>query len=141
MVADGVLFALADAAPWTDVGTPARYLDASLSLLPVTGREGTVDGGVVAPVLLEAGSTVKPGAVVHEAVLGEGVTVADGARVERSVLLAGARVEERAVVEHSIVGREAVIGEGACVRDLTVVGDGEVVPAGAQLSGARVPEV
>jgi acetyltransferase-like isoleucine patch superfamily enzyme len=39
------------------------------------------------------------------------------------------------------VGREAVIGEGACVRDLTVVGDGEVVPAGAQLSGARVPEV
>jgi mannose-1-phosphate guanylyltransferase len=141
MVADGVLFALADAAPWTDVGTPARYLDASLSLLPVTGREGAVDGGVVAPVLLEAGSTVKPGAVVHEAVLGEGVTVADGARVERSVLLAGARVEERAVVEHSIVGREAVIGEGACVRDLTVVGDGEVVPAGAQLSGARVPEV
>jgi mannose-1-phosphate guanylyltransferase len=140
MVDDGVLFALADAAPWTDVGTPERYLAASLSLLPTTGREGTVEGGVVAPVLLEPGSTVKPGAVVHESVLSEGATVADGARVERSVLLAGARVDERAVVEDSIVGRDAVIGEGACLRELTVVGDREVVPAGAELCGAKVPE-
>jgi len=140
MVADGVLFARSDGAPWIDVGTPERYLAASLARLPMTGPQGVVDGGVVAPVLLEAGSTVKPGAVVHEAVLGEGATVADGARVERSVVLAGARVEERAVVEDSIIGRDAVIGEGACVRELTVVGDGEVVPAGAELCGARVPE-
>jgi mannose-1-phosphate guanylyltransferase len=140
MVADATLFARADGAPWLDVGTPERYLAASLALLPVTGREGSVDGGVVAPVLLEAGSTVKPGAVVHESVLGEGVTVADGARVEGSVVLAGARVEERAVVTDSIVGRDAVIGEGACVQDVTVIGDGVTVPPGARLSGARVPE-
>ena len=140
MVADGRLFARADDAPWLDVGTPERYLAASLALLPVTGRQGVVDGGVVAPALLEAGSTVKPGAVVHEAVLGEGVTVADGARVERSVVLAGARVEERALVEDSIIGRDAVVGEGACVRDLSVIGDGVAVPPGAHLRRARVPE-
>ena len=140
MVVDGSLFAQADDARWFDVGTPERYLAASLALLPVTGREGAVDGGVVAPALLEAGSTVKPGAVVHEAVLGEGVTVADGARVERSVVLAGARVEERALVEDSIIGRDAVVGEGACVTAHTVVGDGVAVPAGAHLTGARLPE-
>jgi mannose-1-phosphate guanylyltransferase len=140
MVADEVLFALADDAPWLDVGTPERYLAASLALLPVPGRDASVEGGVVAPVLLEAGSTVKPGAVVHQAVLGEGATVADGARVERSVVLAGARVEERAVVEDSIVGRDAIVGEGACLRDVTVIGDGVTVPAGAHLSAARVPE-
>jgi mannose-1-phosphate guanylyltransferase len=140
MVADGSLYARADGAPWLDVGTPERYLAASLALLPVTGQEGVADGGVLAPVLLEAGSTVKPGAVVHQSVLGEGATVADGARVERSVVLAGARVEERAVVQDSIIGRDAVVGEGACVQEVTVVGDGVVVPAGAQLRGARVPE-
>jgi mannose-1-phosphate guanylyltransferase len=140
MVADGTLFARADDAPWIDVGTPERYLAASLARLPTTARSGTVDGGVVAPVLLEPGSSVKPGAVVHEAVLSEGVTVADGARVERSVLLAGARVEERAVVSDSILGRDVVVGEGACVADLSVLGDGVTVAPGERLSGARVPE-
>jgi len=140
MVADGTLFARADEAPWIDVGTPERYLRASLDRLPTTARAGSVDGGVVAPVLLEPGSAVKPGAVVHEAVLSEGVTVADGARVERSVLLAGARVEERAVVSDSILGRDVVVGEGACVADLTVLGDGVTVGPGERLSGARIPE-
>ena len=140
MVADGTLFALADDAPWIDVGTPERYLAASLARLPTTARAGSVDGGVIAPVLLEPGSAVKPGAVVHEAVLSEGVTVADGARVERSVLLAGARVEERAVVSDSILGRDVVVGEGACVADLTVLGDGVTVPPGERLSGVRIPE-
>ncbi len=140
MVADGRLFALADDAPWLDVGTPERYLAASLARLPTTARAGSVDGGVIAPVLLEPGSAVKPGAVVHEAVLSEGVTVADGARVERSVLLAGARVEERAVVSDSILGRDVVVGEGACVADLTVLGDGVTVAPGERLSGVRIPE-
>ncbi len=140
MVADGTLYALADGAPWLDVGTPERYLAACLDRLPVLAGDASRTGEVMGPALLEGGATVAPGAVVERSVVGPGTEVADGARVEGSVLLAGATIGERAVVSGSIVGRGAVIGAGACLRDLTVVGDDEVVADGATLVGVKVPD-
>jgi len=43
-------------------------------------------------------------------------------------------------VVHSIIGPGAVIGAGAKVTDLSVLGEGVVVEAGAALAAARVPD-
>ena len=109
MVADGTLYARADDAYWIDVGTPERYIEASLHF---------------------AGDVVS---------ITDGATVAQTATVEHSVVLPGATVEEGAVVRTSIVGRGAVVGRGAQVVDGTIVGDGQMVVPGVVLAGARVP--
>jgi NDP-sugar pyrophosphorylase family protein len=61
------------------------------------------------------------------------------ARVEESVLLDGVQVQVAAVVERSLLGRGVVVGAGAKLTSMTVVGDNEVVAAGTELSGGRVP--
>jgi mannose-1-phosphate guanylyltransferase len=71
---------------------------------------------------------------------GDHVTVHAGAVVERSVILDGAVIGAGAVVRDSIVGTGARIGEGASISALTVLGDGYVVEAGAELSEARLPQ-
>src|SRR6185437_12850784 len=64
-----------------------------------------VQGRVVAPALVGAGSTVAFGAIVGgRTVLGENVTVGAGAHVESSVLLDGVSVGERSTVRGSIIG-------------------------------------
>jgi mannose-1-phosphate guanylyltransferase len=108
--AEGRLYALASEAPWIDIGTPAAYLEANLAMADT------------------------------DVVLGEGVRLDDGARVTGSVVLAGAVIAKDAVVRGSIVGRRAVIGEGAVIDGLSVIGDGAVVPPGARLVGARLPD-
>jgi mannose-1-phosphate guanylyltransferase len=118
LVADGRLYALGSSARWLDAGTPATYLAANLAYAPMG-----IDGERV------VGS-----------VIGEDVTICDGAVVERSVIMQGVVVGAGAVVADSIVGPKARIGEGARVTDQTVLGDGYVVDAGAELSEARLPE-
>lgn len=145
MVEDGTLYAFPYAAYWIDVGTPERYLEASLDAASTDtralgGGPATVDGEAVAPVLFGEGVTVEVGAVVVSSVLGPGCRVADGARVEGSVLLDGVVVEERAVVSDSAVGPGARIGAGATVVEYSVIGDGARVEAGWVLRGARVPD-
>ncbi|MDQ3147977.1 MAG: NDP-sugar synthase [Actinomycetota bacterium] len=140
MVDEGVLYASHDDAYWIDVGTPERYLRASLDLLPAEGGRARLDGEAEFPAMLADGVVVEVGAVVSTSVLERDVTVADGARVERSVVLAGAVVGARALVCDSIIGAGAVIGAGATVEDLSVIGDGAVVEEGAHLSGQRLPD-
>ncbi|MDQ6910425.1 MAG: nucleotidyltransferase family protein, partial [Actinomycetota bacterium] len=98
MAADGVLYACASDAYWTDTGTPDRYLQAHLDLIgdrrpgaPVKGavaapggvwsRGGAVDGEVVGPAFLGYGVVVDFGASVHRSVLGAGTVVQQGAQV------------------------------------------------------------
>jgi len=120
------LFALASGGYWLDIGTPANYLQANIDRL--AGGESLCPPDV----------TVAAGAVVESSVLGPGVVVGEGARVVRSVLLEGARVEAGARVVDSVVGAAAVVGPGAVVEDVSVIGPGASVPAGARLAGARV---
>jgi mannose-1-phosphate guanylyltransferase len=129
LVADGSVYALASDAEWIDAGTPATYLEANLAL---SAREG---GGV------DATASIDRGATVGHSVIGPGVAVQAGAVVDGSVVLSGARVGPDAAVRGSIVGPNAVIGRGAVVEDLTVLGDGARVSAGVTLRGARVPEL
>jgi mannose-1-phosphate guanylyltransferase len=127
LAAEGRLYALGSEALWTDMGTPAKYLDANLAWAKREGAlarygPGAHSGADVVDSVLHADARVEKGAVVHEAVLFEGAHVQAGACVHRSVL-----------------GRNVVVGPGALVNDLSVLGDGWVVGAGDVLTGARLP--
>jgi len=123
MVAGGRLYAMGSDAAWIDAGTPGTYLAANLRHAGPPGRATTVAGD----------------ATVEGSVVGAGARIGPGARVARSVLLDGVTVCAGAAVLSSLVGRGARIGAGAVVGGLSVVGDGFVVPAGAELCGERVP--
>ncbi|HEY4376350.1 MAG TPA: NDP-sugar synthase, partial [Acidimicrobiales bacterium] len=132
IVADGTLYATAGDTYWIDTGTPAMYLKAQLDLLDGL-RPGDREG--VAPA-----AVVAPDAKVVRSVVGVGAHVAAGASVTDSVVLHGARIEAGATIDRSIVGPEAVVGAGAALSELSVLGTGIVVEAGAVLEGVRRPQ-
>jgi len=135
MVADRTLYARPDDAYWIDVGTPERYLQANLDFL-----DGKRDEDLGAEVLLPEDLLVDPTAVVERSVLGRGCHVLEGARVVDSVLHGGVTVGIGATVRRSIAGPAAVIGDGATLDELTVLGDGAHVDAGATLVGVLLPD-
>ena len=154
----GALYAVQSEAFWLDIGVPRQYLDAHANVLagvlgspPVRGaverEEGVwIQGDVavdesarlLAPVLLDDGVTVGPGATVSGSVAGAGSRIDREARLAASVLLDGVHVEERAVVVDSVIGAGAQIRAGASVTEVSVIGAGAVVDAGAAMAGARV---
>ncbi|MGH9036092.1 MAG: sugar phosphate nucleotidyltransferase [Acidimicrobiia bacterium] len=123
---DAKLYAHASPGYWLDIGTPAKYLQANIDLL--AGGESMCPPDAI----------VAAGAIVQSSVLGPRVEIGEGARVVRSVLLEGVRVAAGAVVVDSVVGAEAVVGPGSVVEDVSVIGPGAQVPAGARLAGARL---
>lgn len=156
LVAAGALYAEASDAYWIDTGSPASYLRANLDHLaglrgepPAPGARRDADGGAWVlghPVLdaaPEAGSLVGDaafvarGSTVSASIVGAGARV-DRAHIRGSVLLPGAVVHAGAVVEDSICGPGSVVGEGATLRNLTVLGGAAAVEAGAVLDGAAV---
>jgi mannose-1-phosphate guanylyltransferase len=164
LVGDG-LYGFADhSSYWLDIGTPERYLQGTFDILEgnvsteigrrlsEAGRAlqdgADVQGRVVAPALVGAGSTVAFGAIVGgRTVLGENVTIGAGAHVESSVLLDGASVGQRSTVRGSIVGTGAQIGDHCHVEDRVVLGEGvkvgsdNVLTAGARIfPGVQLPE-
>jgi mannose-1-phosphate guanylyltransferase len=156
MVEAGALYALASDCYWLDVGTPERYLRATADLLagvragpPVCGAravperswmmDGAVNDGEVTGSFLGVHARVAFSAVIDASVVGRDAVVGAGAVVERSALLRGARIHPGALVRDSIVGSGAVIGAGAVLRGGTVVGAREVVAAGTNHEGARLP--
>lgn len=130
MADDGVLWARAEEAWWVDVGTPERYLQASLDLL---------DREPPPSVARSDDAMVAASAVVRRSSLGPGSRIEPRARVEDSVVFARAVVEADAVVRRSVVGSAAVVGRGSVVRDLSVLGHATEVEDGAELAGALVP--
>jgi mannose-1-phosphate guanylyltransferase len=126
LMASGAVRGLAAGGYWNDLGTPARYLEASRDVL--RGRMPVLPGA-------------DPFAGAAELV--PGVRVAGGARVELDARVSGpALVLEDAVVEAGAeVGPDAVIGRGcrvpagAVVRD-AVVWDGTVLAPGERVERA-----
>ncbi len=103
---DGSVFS--SRAPWFEIGTPRRYLEASLAALA---------GGAPAPsprtgVRLGAGAAAAPPELV-----GDGSVLEAGARVDRSLLLEGVRVGSRARVRRSVVAPGETVPPGAVVED------------------------
>jgi mannose-1-phosphate guanylyltransferase len=156
LVADGQLYALRSDVYWLDVGTPERYVQASIDLLdgrragpPVPDArviataswavEDAVVDGRAATSFVGARATVSRGATVECSVVGRRASIGDGAVVRRSVVLAGARLEDGADVCESVIGPSAVVGSGAVLSGWTVVGAGAVVEAGTNHEGARLP--
>jgi NDP-sugar pyrophosphorylase family protein len=121
---------------WQDVGSPAKYLDASFGV--ISGRVQlpryphsscrlndweksriTIDAFSI----LDGKCVIKPGVTIENSILGEGCRVEEGARVKDSIIWSGTRILPGARVERSIVGRQCYIGEGARLRPGTVLGD------------------
>jgi len=156
LVTDGRLFALRSDVYWLDVGTPERYVQASIDLLdgrrpgpPVPDAQAIAGGSWAMPdavvegdattTFVGTGASVARGATVECAVVGRGASVGDGAVLRRSVVLAGARIEDGAEVHESVVGPSATVGSRAVVRGWTVVGADAVVEDGTNHEGARLP--
>jgi len=122
------LYALLLEGYWMDIGTPARYLQASWDILEgqvATRVEPTGHG-----VLVDPGAEVLDGARVGpRAVVGPGCRVATGAEVRGSVLLDGCTVGERARVLDSIVASGSEVAPDAHIEG-TVAAGGEVVEIG-----------
>jgi mannose-1-phosphate guanylyltransferase len=125
IVEEGGLFAMSTDDFWIDAGRPETYLAVNL-------RAAAHDAsGAIDPA-----ARVDHSARVLRSVVDAKAVVAAGAVVEDSVVLAGAQIGASAHVGASIImGR---VEQGATVIDAVVGRDG-VVPAGATVSGVRIP--
>ena len=141
---------------WLDIGTPDRYLQGTYDILEgkVTTEVGrqlrgsglmlvegaTIEGRVVAPVLVAAGCSVASRALVGDrSVLGEHVTIGKGARVESSVLLHGVSVGAATTIRASIIGPDVQIGDHCRIEGGVVLGAGVRIGSGNTLAaGARI---
>ena len=103
---------------WHDLGTPERYLAASLDW----ARKGM-------PGLRRPGGFVSPAAEVEEA-----------ASVQRSVLEAASVVRSGAQVEGSLLLPGAVVAAGCAIRD-SIIGPGVELPATAGIKRRMVTRV
>ncbi len=125
---------------WQDVGSPQKYLDASIGI--ISGRmklpsypqracppnhwekkQVSIDSNSI----LDGGCIIKPGVVIENSVLGEDCRVEEGAMIKGSVVWSGTRILPNARIERAIIGRQCHIGEGARLSPGTVLGDKSVV--------------
>jgi mannose-1-phosphate guanylyltransferase len=141
---------------WLDIGTPARYLEATYDIL--AGRvstevgdalaaadstlvaDATVHGSLIGPVVAGAGALISESATVGaRVVLGAGVSIGRGARVEDAVLLDGASVGAGSLVRSAIVGRDVTIGEDCVIEGEVVLGERvQVGPDNILKAGVRI---
>ena len=132
VAAAGGLWAVHSDAYWVDAGTPQTYIDIQLDLIDgVRGAAGEA---------IAQSASIAAGAQVDHSVVMAGATIGAGAVVRDSIISPGARVADNAVVDGSIVGRRAIVGSGAKLTGLTMLGEEQVVPSGALLDGIRIPE-
>jgi mannose-1-phosphate guanylyltransferase len=118
----GSLASLTTGRRWHDLGTPRRFLAATLEWLPAARRG-------IPPLWIAPGAVVETGATVRRSSLEAGCRVGEGAWIEDSVLLAGSEVGPRSVVRRSILGPGAVLPAGCEVLD-RVVAAGRAVEIG-----------
>lgn len=131
IVADGALYALHSDAYWIDAGTPAAYLQAHLDLLD--GVRGEFEIGI------DPAARVDPDAKVLRSTIGAGAVIAAGSEIVDSVIMAGVRVASGTRIERSIIGGRSAVGESSVLRELSVVGYDQDVPAGTVASGECFP--
>ena len=149
---------------WLDIGTPARYLQATydildghvhtevgdrlaasgMRLMPAPGSQGRV----APPAVLGDGCEIAENATVgSRIVLGRNVIVGDGAHIESSVVLDGVAIGARSTVRGAIVGPGVRIGEHCHLDAGVVLGEGvelgadNTLTAGARIfPGVRLPD-
>jgi mannose-1-phosphate guanylyltransferase len=127
---------------WMDIGTPARYLEATWDLLAarvasqLPPRDET--GSLVYENCLLSGAHIGP-----QSVLGRHCSVGTDARVERSVLHERVHVGADAAVIEAVLAERVRVGERARVEPGAIVGAGAVIGEDAVIGeGARIdPDV
>jgi mannose-1-phosphate guanylyltransferase len=155
LVGDGLYGYPADGY-WLDIGTPARYLQATFDILErnVTTRMGAklgesyvsmadgVDpnGRVVPPARVGSGCQIAADARVGSlAVLGDDVKVGEGTTIEQAVVLNGADIGPDCHLRYCILGAGASVGAGTHIDGGAVLGEGVTIGADNVLShGARI---
>ena len=141
---------------WLDIGTPARYLQATWDILE--GAVGTafaertggaylvveqsVDnrGRIIPSALVESGCIIGDGARVGgRVVLEAGVMVGPNTTIERAVVLRGAEIGENCTLRGCIIGGGVRIGDGCTIEGMAVLGEGVTLGAGNHVAhGARL---
>lgn len=123
---------------WCDIGTLSEYRRVTDDLLckrfslPETDAEWqapdarvSVDANFSGPVWIGSRARIGPRAfVVGPTVIGEGVLIASGARVERSIIWADAIVGDGAAVRDSIVGAAYRVAAEGRLDNAVVANDG-----------------
>jgi mannose-1-phosphate guanylyltransferase len=149
---------------WMDVGTPARYLQATFDILEGNVRTGVaeklgdgflsvdpsadISGRAVPPAIVGARAQIADGAHVGSlAVIGDDVVVGPNSVVERAVVLQGAQIGADCVLRGCIIGPGARVGDrsqvigGSMLGENVVLGSDNVVAHGARLfPGMEVPD-
>jgi len=133
LVADRSLFALQSDVYWVDAGTPSTYLEVNLDLLD--GKRGDIEIGI------GDRASIAPTAKVVRSVVGSRATIGANAEIVDSLIMHDAQIGPSALIRDSIVGAGVTIGAGASLTALCVIGDSQVVDAGASLEGARLPGI
>jgi mannose-1-phosphate guanylyltransferase len=123
---------------WLDIGTPARYLQASFDI--IAGTIAVDDPPHRHSAVVAASAAIAPDARLGApVVLGEGVRVGPGASIERSVVLAGAQIGAGCVLRESIVAERAKIGPYVEFEEDVVVGaEAQITPHTRLQAGTRV---
>ena len=100
---------------WHDLGTPSRYLEASLERLP-RRLLGFAQGNSLSPLASIADDAqIRKSAIEREAWIGE------GAEIERSVVLGGAQIGGASRIRGSIIGPEVVIPPSSEIEGRMVI--------------------
>ncbi|MFH1486884.1 MAG: NDP-sugar synthase [Chloroflexota bacterium] len=131
---------------WMDIGNPQQYLRLHRDLL--TGKAKTVLPGkpwregiwveneanidptaqLVPPLVIGKRCLIGPRARIEgPTVLGPGVAIGEGACIQESVLWQDTNVGPRAILKGCVAGMNGLIGNGVCLAEGTVLGDGERV--------------
>ena len=118
LIAAGTGRAFPGRAPWFEIGTPRRYLEASLR----ARRIGIPAGEPGGPVRIGREACAVPAELVSA-----GCVIGRGSRVERSVLLEGVSIGEEAVVLDSVVAPGEAVPCGAVIAD-ALFAEGTAVP-------------
>jgi mannose-1-phosphate guanylyltransferase len=132
LVGEG-LYGFAAAGYWIDIGTPARYLEATYDLLA-----GQLESSL--PPRDETDSLIYDGCITSGArigplsVLGRHCSVGDRSTIERAVL------HDSVIVGAQSSVTEAIVAEGARLEDDVRVEPGAVIGAGATVSEGTVVE-
>jgi mannose-1-phosphate guanylyltransferase len=150
---------------WLDIGTPARYLQATADILAGTvhtsveqamassgGIDAPADAGtdsrLVGPLVIGAGAVIGHGARIGPGVfLGAAVSVGPGAVIERSAVLNDTKIGDGTHVRDAIIGQAVTVGPECVVEAGAVLGAGvrvgphNVISAGARIfPGVELPE-
>jgi NDP-sugar pyrophosphorylase family protein len=118
LIAAGTARAFASRAPWYEIGTPRRYLEASLRGLEDAALAG-LPGRSAPPraVRRERGAEARPLELI-----GSGTVLEEGAFVEESVLLEDVRIGAQATVRHSVVAASETVPAGARIEEALFAG-------------------